>query len=137
MGIAQQKAIVCDTPRTSDVQIIDDLRAQFTQRIDEFAESALLDMDMHLQSSLQMELDRLTEYYTNRIRQQEDLVLELEQLKGFEDEESVSRYRTLPMQIQNLKNLKLDFEDSKSKVVGSVKLKESPTLISLSNIYIN
>ena len=137
MGIAQQKAIVCDTPRTSDVQIIDDLRAQFTQRIDEFAEAALLDMDMHLQSSLQMELDRLTEYYTNRIRQQEDLVLELEQLKGFEDEESVSRYKTLPMQIQNLKNLKLDFEDSKSKVVGSVKLKESPTLISLSNIYIN
>lgn len=136
MGIAQQKAKVCDIPRTNDQQVIDDLRAQFTQSIDEFAEATLLDMDMHLQSSLQMELDRLTEYYTNRIRQQEGLVQELQLLEGLSDEESVRRYQTLPMQMQNLKNLKLDFEEAKDKVDGSVKLKESPTLISLSNIYI-
>lgn len=137
MGQSQQNAQMYHSEEPCSAEIIDELRNMFTIEIGDISERSLKDAEMHLESSKQMELNRLNEYYTNRIRQQELLVNELTELQFFEDEESKRRYRTLPMQETNLNNLRIEFEEAKQKVsAGSVQLSMPANLISLNHIFV-
>lgn len=137
LGYAQQEAINYNDIEPLSAEVIEEIRNSFTQSIDDITEKTLTDEKLHLESSIKLEKKRLTEYYTNRICQQELLVNELQTLKGLDDDESINRYRTLPMQETNLLNMRSDFEEAVRKVgSGYAQLTKPTTLLSLSKIQI-
>jgi len=137
MGQAQQNAQICPTGIVSSPEIIDTLRHTFTKEIDKIFEQTVNDIAIHLESSKQMELNRIEEYYSNRIRQQEAVVEELNAIRFYTDDESRNKIKTLPMQEANLANLKAEREEAIQKVSnGHVKLSMPATLISLSHVIV-
>lgn len=137
MGQAQQNAQMCPAGIKCDAGIVDNLCATFTRKIVNISDAKVQDAAIHLESSKQMEINRLEEYYANRIRQQEQVVEDLKWLKYLDDEDSKNRYRTLPMQEKNLADLKIEREEAIQKVSnGSVKLSMPATLISLNHVIV-
>ena len=137
MGQAQQNAQMCPAGIVCDGGVVDKLCATFTREIGNISETKVQDAALHLESSKQMEINRLEEYYANRIRQQEQVVEDLKWLKYLDDEESKNRYRTLPMQEKNLADLKVEREEAIQKVSnGHVQLSMPATLISLNHVIV-
>ncbi len=137
MGQAQQNAQMCPAGVICDGGVVDQLCATFTREIDNISDEKVHDAALHLESSKQMEINRLEEYYANRIRQQEKVVEELTWLKYLDDEESRNRYRTLPMQEKNLADLKVERQEAIQRISnGHVKLSKPATLISLNHVIV-
>lgn len=137
MGQAQQNAHMCPAGVVCNHKVVDRLRQEFTEEIDKISEKTITDATLHLESSKQMEMNRIEEYYSNRIRQQKEVVDELSSLKYYDDDESKRRYRTLPMQEANLANLKVEREEAIQKISdGHIQLSMPATLISLSHVIV-
>jgi len=137
MGQAQQNAQLCPAGVVCASGVVDKLRQVFTLEIDSISDKTIKDASLHLESSKQMEINRIEEYYSNRIRQQEQVVEELRWLKYYDDEDSKRRYRTLPMQEKNLADLKVEREEAIQKISdGHVQLSMPATLISLNHVIV-
>lgn len=136
LGVSQLYATVNQIPYTPEKELINSIRGDFAEKIDSVYTAYIQDQEMRIETSKALQIQRTEEFYNNRIKDLEQLVLDLEYRANVSnsEEERINLQRILPARKGSLKNLIAEKEDSIEKIKESILQTKVPKLLSLSQI---
>ena len=137
LGESQLYATINQMPYFVDTDLINILRVELADRIDVVNRELLKDQEMRMETSKTLQIQRMEEFYNNRIKIAEKTIEELEfKAEIFDGEKGKNAYRILPAQRARLKSLVTEKEDAIHKISESIISSKEPKLLSLSQIRI-